>query len=411
MTLRDQKKIKTGGFSVLQHSNFRWLLVGTTMAFGVQWVQQLTLNWLIYEITSSGSMLGLLNFFRALGTVGLAPIAGVVIDKVSRKQLMYYINTWLLAICLIFGIALWRGIDQIWPLFVFSFLAGAAQAFNMPLRQTAAFVLVPRAQAPSAVSLIQTGWALMRSLGPAIGGVLLVFIGAAGNFLAMALVYGVITFTISPLNFQKPTSHTRAKSYKKQIKEGVGIAFANTNIRAFLLMGWILPLFIIPIFSVLPAVYAKDIFARGPQDLGMLVSAIGAGGVVGGLFTTFLSQIERRGVVLLVSLFALSLSLIGFAMAPNFIIALCLFTLAGFFEMIVLTLNQTLLQLSIPDEYRGQITGLSTLNAGLLPIGAVFTGLGTEFIGVQETTILLALAAAIIAAAVLLLSPTVRQFK
>ncbi len=371
----------------------------------------MTLNWLIYEITSSGSMLGLLNFCRALGTVGLAPIAGVVIDKVSRKQLMYYINAWLFGICLIFSIALWVGIDQIWPLLLFSFLGGAAQAFNMPLRQTAAFVLVPRAQAPSAVALIQTGWALMRSLGPALGGVLLVLVGAAGNFLAMAMVYGLITFTIAPLHFKKIAPRTKAKSYKNQIKEGIRIAFANSNIRAFLLMGWILPLFIIPIFSVLPAVYAKDIFAGGPQDLGILVSAVGVGGVVGGLFTTLLGQIERRGVVLLTSLIALSLTLIGFALASNITFALILFGLAGFFEMIFLTLNQTLLQLSIPDEFRGQITGLSTLNAGLLPIGAVVAGVSTELIGVQETTIIMASVAAIIATVILLFSSTVREYR
>ena len=99
MSKGEKNRVKTGGFTVLKHSNFRWLLIVTTMAFGVQWVQQLTLNWLIYEITSSGTMLGILNFFRALGTIGLAPIAGVAIDKMSRKHLMYYINAWLLGIC------------------------------------------------------------------------------------------------------------------------------------------------------------------------------------------------------------------------------------------------------------------------------------------------------------------------
>jgi predicted MFS family arabinose efflux permease len=362
-------------------------------------------------MTSSGTMLGALNFFRALGTIGFAPMAGAVIDKMPRKHLMYYINSWLTAICLLLGIVLWVGIEQVWPLFLFSFFGGFAQAFNMPLRQTAAFVLVPRDQAPNAVAIIQTGWALMRSLGPAIGGVLLIWVGAAGNFLAMAVVYGFITFTIAPLNFPQPTPKTRKSSYGTQTMEGIRMAFGNPKIRAFLLMGWILPLFIIPIFSVLPAVYAKDIFARGAQDLGMLLSAVGVGGVVGGFFTTVFGQVERRGLLLLTALFAVSVSLVGFAHVTSIWLALVLFGIAGFFEMIYLTMSQTLLQLSIPDEFRGRITGLSTLNAGLFPVGAVVAGLSTDLIGVQETTILLASSAAVLSVIILLCSSTVREFR
>lgn len=407
----EQSRNKTSGFTVLKHLNFRWLLLGTTIAFGVQWVQQLTLSWLIYEMTSSGTMLGALNFFRAIGTIGFAPMAGAVIDKMPRKHLMYYVNSWLCGICLIFGIVLWTGIDKVWPLFLFSFFGGFAQAFNVPLRQTAAFVLVPRAQAPSAVAIIQTGWALMRSLGPAIGGVFLVWFGAAGNFLAMALVYGFITFTIAPLHFPKTKTKVKTGGYRDKTIDGIRMAFANPNIRAFLLMGWILPLFIIPIFSVLPSVYAKDIFTRGAQDLGLLLSSVGVGGVVGGLFTTVIGQVERRGLLLLAALFALSLSLVGFALVTSLWLALLLFGMAGFFEMIYLTMSQTLLQLSIPDEFRGRITGLSTLNAGLFPVGAIIAGVGTDFIGVQETTILLASIAAILAVTILLCSSTVREFR
>ena len=361
---------------------------------------------------NSNTILRHLSLDMTLGTIGFAPMAGAVIDKMPRKHLMYYINSWLLGICLLFRIVLWTGIEQVWPLFLFSFFGGFAQAFNMPLRQTSAFVLVPRAQAPSAVAIIQTGWALMRSLGPAIGGVLLVWVGAAGNFIAMAVVYGFITFTIAPLNFPKITPKIRTSSYRTQTLEGIRMAFGNSNIRAFLLMGWIAPLFIMPIFSVLPAVYAKDIFARDAQDLGMLLSAVGVGGGgVGGLFTTVFGQMERRGLLLLTALFAMSLSLVGFALVTNIWLALVLFGIAGFFEMIYLTMSQTLLQLSIPDEFRGRITGLSTLNAGLFPVGAVVAGLSTDFIGVQETTILLASIAAILAVIILLCSSTVREFR
>jgi MFS family permease len=135
-------------------------------------------------------------------------------------------------------------------------------------------------------------------------------------------------------------------------------------------MSWVLPLFIIPNFSALPPIYAKDIFAGGPETLGVLLSAVGIGGILGGFVTASLGQLDRRGLLQLGALLLLSLSLIGFALSRALWMALAFMALAGFFEMIYLTTNQTLLQLSIPDELRGRVTGIVSLSTGLMPVGA-----------------------------------------
>ena len=172
-----------GTFASLRLPNFRLLLAGTTLSNAAQWIQQVTLGWLVYDLTASGTMLGTINLVRAAATLGLAPAAGVAIDRVPRRRLMLLVNSWLLAISLALGVALLAGHAAIGYLFAFTFLGGAAQAIDLPLRQTVVFVLVPRALAPNAVALIQTGWALMRSLGPALGGFLILWFGPAGNFL------------------------------------------------------------------------------------------------------------------------------------------------------------------------------------------------------------------------------------
>ena len=158
-----------GTFEVLRRPGFRWLLCGTTLSNAAQWIQQVTVGWLVYDLTSSGTMLGTLNLARAVANLGLAPLAGVAIDRVSRRGLMFAVNSWLFAISLVLGLLLVAGYTRVWPLFVFAFLGGVAAAVDMPLRQTVVFVLVPRHLAPSAVALIQTGWSLMRSIGPAVG--------------------------------------------------------------------------------------------------------------------------------------------------------------------------------------------------------------------------------------------------
>jgi MFS family permease len=176
-------------------------------------------------------------------------------------------------------------------------------------------------------------------------------------------------------------------------------------------MGWVLPLFIIPNFSALPPIYAKDVFAGGPDTLGLLLSAVGVGGIAGGIVTTSLGQQERRGLVQLGALLLLSLSLIAFAISTTFWMALVFMALAGFFEMIFLTTNTTLLQLSIPDSLRGRVTGIVSLSSGLMPVGAFVAGFGADLVGPRAMTIVLGGIAGAIAVIVFFASPVIREYR
>jgi MFS family permease len=402
---------RPGAFAALDLPNFRWLLLGTTLSNGAQWIQQVTLSWLVYDLTTSGASLGVLNLVRSVATLGLAPVAGVAIDRFSRRMLMFVANGWLFTISLALGIALLAGRAAIWQLFVFTFLAGVAQAIEMPLRQTVVFVLVPRLLAPSAVALVQTGWALMRSVGPALGGFLILWFGPAGNFLVQAGAYALITLTIVQINFPPGHSAGAGGGARHGMREGLRYVATERTTRAFLLLGWVLPLLIIPNFAALPPIYAKDIFQGGPQVLGALLSAVGIGGIAGGLVAAALTRVDRRGVLQLAALLLLSLALIGFALSSELWIALPMLALAGFFEMIYLTTNQTLLQLSIPDELRGRVTGIVSLNAGLVPVGALIAGVGADLVGPRVMTILLSGTAAVIAIVVFFASPTIREYR
>ncbi len=402
---------RIGAFAALHLPDFRRLLLGTTLANGAQWIQQVTLSWLVYDLTASGTTLGALNLVQSVATLGLAPVAGVAIDRLPRRTLMFVANGWLFAISLLLGLALLAGQPAIWQLFLFIFLSGVAQAVDMPLRQTVVFVLVPRLLAPGAVALVQTGWALMRSLGPAIGGFLILWFGPGGNFLVQAAAYALITLTIMWISF--PTGHSAGAqgAALRNLGEGLRYVATERNTRAFLLMGWVLPLFIIPNFAALPPIYAKDIFQGGPQVLGALLSAVGVGGIGGGLVAAALGRLDRRGLLQLAALLLLSLALIGFAVSPDLWVALPLLALAGFFEMIYLTTNQTLLQLSIPDELRGRVSSIVSLNAGLVPVGALVAGVGADLVGPRTMTILLSSIAATIALVVFWASPTIREYR
>lgn len=403
--------IPPGTFAALRYPSFNWFITGTTLSNAAQWIQQVTLSWLVYDLTGSGAMLGTLNLVRSLATLGLAPFAGVAIDRFPRRRLLYASYAWLFSISLVFGFVLMVLPTAIWPLYVFALLGGVAMAINMPLTQTIVFSLVPRAVAPSAVALNQTGWAVMRSLGPAMGGFLIVWFGPPGNFFVQAAAYLLVALTVTQLAIPKSTAPVRNVSAGSSFREGLRYLKDAPTTRAFLFMGWVLPLFIIPIFAALPPIFAKDIFGGGPDTLGIILSAVGIGGIAGGFVTASLGRLERRGLLQLGALLLTSLSLIGFALSTTVWAAFICFVLAGFFEMIYLTTNQTLLQLSIPDELRGRVTGIVSLNMGLMPLGALVAGAGADLIGPRAIAITLSGIAAAIAVGVYFFSPTIRDYR
>jgi MFS family permease len=324
---------------------------------------------------------------------------------------MLGVNTWLFIISLTLGLVLTLSQAQVWYLFLFAFLGGIAQAIDQPLRQTASFLLVPRHLAPNAVALIQTGWSLMRSLAPGIGGFLLLWFGPGGNFLIQASAYVLIATTIWWLRFPPhPVTAHHARGGPNFI-EGIRFIRRTPMTRAFIMMGWVLPLFIVPNFAALPTIYAKDVFHGGPQVLGFLVSAAGIGGIIGGVFSASISHVERRGLVQIGALALVATALIAFSLTPFLWLALLLQVLAGFAEMLFITTNQTLLQLSIPDELRGRVTGVASLNTALAPLGAFFAASGAEFLGPARITQFLCGIAVLIAVLVYLRSSTIRDFR
>ncbi len=402
-------QIRTAG--ALRAPNFAWYFAGTTLINAAHWIQNVTLSWLIYDLTSSGALLGTLNLVRSIATVGLAPVAGVIIDRYPRRKLLYATSLWLCAISFGFGLVLLGNPAVVWPLFLFGFLGGIGQALCTPLRETIIFSIVPLSSAPRALALIQTGWAVMRSIGPAIGGFLILWVGPAGNFFVQAGAYALVSLTILKLHLpqQAPAEHSATAG--SSFREGWNYISANRTTQAFLLMSAVLPLFIIPNFGALPPIYAKDVFSGGPDTLGALLSAIGIGGIAGGLVTAALTRVDRRGLLQLASLLLMSLSLIGVALSSELWMALLGMVLAGFFEMIYLTTNQTLLQISIPEALRGRVTGIISLRAGLFPIGAFIAGVGADWVGPQAMTLILAGISGAIAVIAFVGSPIIRDYR
>jgi MFS family permease len=404
---------KIGAFEPLRISNFRFLLSGSILAFAINWIQQVIISWLVYDITGSGTILGSTILIMSAASLCMLPVVGLIVDTFNRRMLLLIETACMFVITLGLGLLLVTGHSSLIYIFIFAFICGLIQSVDSNLRQVLVFDIVPRALTPGAMGLNQTGWSVMRFLGPSMGGFLLIWSGAGGSFLIQAAGYIIIALTILQLRLPERKREPVRSSPMQNIKEGWGFLVRTQVTRTFTLIGIIMPILVIPIFVTLPPIYAVKVFGDPTgKVLGFLMASVGVGGVIGGVATTYLRRLERWGLMQLASIFLVSLTLIAFAFNTQLWLALVLLVLAGFFEIIFLTMNQTLIQLSIPDDLRSRVTAVVSLSWMLAPVGSFIAGAGSDLLGGPEwITLILSGASTVIVVLIMIFSPTVRNYR
>jgi MFS family permease len=404
---------KTGAVASLRIPNFRLLLTGSVLSYAIQWIQGVILSWLVYDLTGSGTILGSITLVSSAASLCMLLAVGLLVDYYNRRKLMMIETGCMLILTLALGFILLAGHSNISYLFVFAFICGLIQTLDSTVRQVLVFDVVPRSQTPGAMALTQTGWSLMRVLGPSIGGLLLVWCGAGGSFLVQGGVYALVVITVIQMKLPARESAPVRSSPLKNIREGMGYLAKEPITRIFTLIGIIMPILVIPIFSILPPIYAVQVFGdESGKVLGFLMASVGVGGIIGGVAITYLRRLEHWGRLQLASLFLLSLTLIAFAFSSALPVALALLALAGFFEIIFLTMNQILIQLSISDNLRARVTAVVNLTWILSPLGSLLAGAGSDLFGSPTMiTIILAIVAAAVVILIFLVSPTVRNYR
>lgn len=354
--------------------NFRYLLTGTLLSNAAQWIQQVTISWLIHEVTGSGALLGTANLVRGASAFLAIPFIGWLVDRMERKRFIMLENGLLFIITFSLAILLLSSRCALSDIFIFSAIAGICQTADFSLRQILVFDVLPRMVVPRGIALIQTGGAIMRSLGPAIGGFFILWFGSGGNFLLQSFAYVLVAITLSKIDFPKTKLNTYPGSFSADVWGAINFILNNRVVSAFFLLGLTIPVLVIPVFVVLTPIYTKDVFRAGPEALGLLLSSVGVGGVVGGIAMSLFEKINKKGVLQCLILAILGVVFVFFSFSRRLNFSLALFILAGFLEIIVLVTNQTVLQLSIPDEIRGRITTLINLNVTIAPVSGLVVG-------------------------------------
>jgi MFS family permease len=386
------KHSKFGTFASLKHRNYRYLWSGTLLMGAGQWIQQVTLGWLLYDLTGSSILLGLLNGARAIPFLVAGPIAGVVADRVDRRKLLLLVEQFLFATTFMMGLLAATGYVAPWHLFVFTLLTGIAWSFTDPVRQTLIPNVVPKEDLVNAVALNSVANNATKVMGPALGGLLIALFGVAGNFFVQALAYAGVLTMIYRMAVPRTPSQAKQSSMFANMKEGLRYVWSNTLVLALILIALVPRLLAVPYQTLMP-IFQKDVLRVGPAGLGMLMAAPGIGGLIALLTLASISgRVRRQGVLMLSAVTLLGTFLVIFSQTTSFILALLTLVGVGGCQVMFNATVNTLLHLTVPDELRGRVMSIYMLDRGLMPAGALLAGTSAHFIGAPATTGLMGLA-------------------
>lgn len=396
---------------VLAYASFRWLWISSLCVYASMWIQQASIAWLVYEHTGSASLVGAVAGIRMIPLLFLAPLSGVAADRYDRRRLLQS-SQWFAAVTvLLFGAVLALDRLETWMLFVFALLTSSANVLDRPARQSTVFELVPRERAPEAISLQIIGASTTRVVGPALAGYLIAWFGVAGNFFIQGALYvssGLLAMLVA---FPAREPSPRQASALRDMTSGLRFLFTNPTTRALAIIAAVQYSLLVPIFGALFPMYAKDIFRVGPEGLGMMFTAVGVGGVAGGLAASTLMRLDRIGLIQVASLLIYAGAVMAIGFSPSLFVALPACALAGAAEMITSANNQTMMQMAAPAEMRGRVVSLMQLNPALIAAGSFVIGPLGDLLGAPGAGSVSAVLCASLALALLAGSRPLRELR
>jgi MFS family permease len=370
----------------LRHRNFRLFTLGQSLSLVGTWMQQVAVAWLVYRMTQSPFMLGLVAFVAQGPGFFIAPFAGVLADRFDRHRIVIITQVIMMVQALLLGMLVLTGnVTMGWILLLMA-LMGVTFGVDIPARQSFLVQLVDdRNDLPNAIALNSSMFNAARLVGPAAAGFAIAAIGEGWVIVINGISY---IFVLAALLSMRITPRVRPAQHGamlRNLREGVQYATGFRPIRAVLLLVATVALLGVP-FTVLLPVIATEVLGGGPRTLGMLTAAIGLGALGGALFLAARSSVRGLGRVIVASALVFGASLVLFAFARSLLLALPLLTLAGFGMMAQMASSNTVLQTLVDDDKRGRVMSFYTMAfLGTAPIGSLLAGAAAARVGATWT--------------------------
>ena len=398
-------------FRAFRHRDYFIFWSGLFLGHTGTLIQTTAQSWLIFQLTDSPFYLGLEGFCLGLPRVLFSAFGGTVVDRADRKAIFVATQIAFLLMALFLGIVTFLGAIQVWHLLVVSALTGFFVSFEQPVRQSILHDVVPHSDLPNAITLYQMVFNGSTLFGPAIGGLLIPLIDTQGCFFVATAGNLVVLVTIFLLRIPKLIRQAKPKGLIRDTLDGLQfVRHTPIFLSLFTVLG-IVTFCTKPYTQFMP-VFARDILHVGAPGLGLLLMAPGAGAILGGLTLASIRRFPRPHRLLLFLAAGFGSSIVLFAIARNFPLALLFLFIAGGFQTTFLSATATLLQIHADETNRGRIMSLfGLINRGLGPMGSFPFGLIATAIGAPWTVIACAILSVVMVAYVVLYRSHLRHAK
>ncbi|MCD6152496.1 MAG: MFS transporter [Syntrophobacterales bacterium] len=373
-------------FQSFQYRDYRWLWLGTIFSFMAVGMQQITRGWLVLRLTNDSPFaLSLVMMSFALPLTFVSVLGGVLADRIPRRQIILLSQSGNAILTFLLATLDMTGIICFWHLLAIGFCNGALAAFNMPSRQSIISDIVPVETLMNAISLSSAGMNLTRIIGPALAGVLIVYLDTAGVFYLIAFIHAFSAICTGMIKTGMiPAAGSSRKGMVTDIREGFLYAAGNPTLLGLIIMGFVPALFGFPYLILLPA-WGREVLNIQSDGLGLLMAFVGVGSLIGALFLASIRYLKRRGIFLMANGFVWGIALIAFSRCNSYTTALPALLLIGFLSAIFMSLNMTLMQFYSSPEMRGRILSMAMMTFGIMPLSAVPFGILAESIGTPDS--------------------------
>ncbi|MFH0935670.1 MAG: MFS transporter [Candidatus Omnitrophota bacterium] len=370
-------------FSSLKVRNFRIYWFGTLVSLTGTWIQAVAQSWLVFELTKSAFLLGVVGFLTYIPIFLLSLFGGVLADRVNKRNILIF--TQIAFMLLAFILALLTQLKLITPaqIMVIALLNGVVMAFDAPSRQAVVVELVGKTHLLNAIALNSAAFNSARIIGPALAGVFVSTVGMSGCFYINGVSFLAVIAALFLIKIKNNVRNNRNNRVWQDLRQGLGFIKNHRPILLLMAMVGMVSLFGVSYIILMP-VFASEVLKVGVRGLGILMSSAGAGALAGALLLARLGDFRRKGRFLISSSLVFSVSLVLFSLSRNYLSAVFFLALVGGAGVIAVALVNTMLQVNVSDEIRGRVMSVFMLTfAGIMPFGNLIAGGLTQVLGVS----------------------------
>jgi predicted MFS family arabinose efflux permease len=360
-------------FKAFQYRDFRLMWIGACTSSIGTWMQIVAQGWLIYRLSHSAFYLALDQFLAGIPIFLFSLIGGVVADRIERRKILLMSQWVQMASAGTLTILVVWGLQQVWPILCLSFVSGFAQAFGGPAYSALIPTLVEHDDMPNAIALNSIQFNLAVTVGPALAGITLARFGEKWCFGLNALSFLAPIITLSMISARFLPESTK-ESILGSLMQGIRFVRQQASMEALIVLAFCMTALSMPMRTYIP-VFVKDIFHRGPETYGNLLSLMGVGSICGSLAVAGIGNIRNKGRFALAMLILLGAGIAGFSLSKLLPVSYAMLVLVGASMMAVFATVTSLVQLITTNEMRGRV--MSVYNCafrGGMPMGNLLSG-------------------------------------